>query len=139
MSDTSTRILEVEFKVRDYECDMGHVVNNAVYLNYLEHARHELLSSMGILFSDLARRGINLVVTRIEADFKASLTSGDTFIVRTKFQRKGRLRLLFNQQIHRSADGRVMLIALVEATALNSRGRPEIPAELDGIFGPSIS
>lgn len=134
MPDTTTRTLDVEFRVRDYECDMGHVVNNAVYLNYLEHARHELLGSMGIRFGDLAKRGIFLVVTRIEADFKASLTSGDTFIVRTELQRKGRLRLQFNQQIRRSTDGQLMMGALVTGTALNARGRPELPAELEGIF-----
>ena len=139
MPDTSTPALDVEFRVRDYECDMGLVVNNAVYLNYLEHARHELLGSMGIRFGDLAKRGIFLVVTRIEADFKASLTSGDAFIVRTELQRKGRLRLQFNQQIQRSPDGKVMLSAIVTGTALNARGRPEIPAELDGLIGPSIS
>lgn len=137
MSDISIRALDVEFKVRDYECDMGHVVNNAVYLNYLEHARHELLGSMGIRFGDLAKRGIFLVVTRIEADFKASLTSGDTFIVRTELQRKGRLRLQFNQQIRRSKDGQLMLSALVTGTALNARGRPELPAELEGVFESS--
>lgn len=139
MTDTSTRTLDVEFKVRDYECDMGHVVNNAVYLNYLEHARHELLGSMGIRFGDLAKRGIFLVVTRIEADFKASLTSGDAFIVRTELQRKGRLRLQFKQQIQRADNGQVMLSALVTGTALNALGRPKMPTELDGIFGSSVS
>ena len=136
LPETFMRTLDVEFKVRDYECDMGHVVNNAAYLNYLEHARHELLGSLGIRFGELAKRGIFLVVTRIEADFKASLTSGDTFNVRTQLQRKGRLRLQFHQQIQRSTDGQVMLIALVTGTALNARGRPEMPAELDKILGP---
>jgi acyl-CoA thioester hydrolase len=31
-----------------------------------------------------------------------------------------------------------MLSAIVTGTALNARGRPEIPAELDGLIGPSI-
>lgn len=139
MPDTSTPTHDVELKVRDYECDMGHVVNNAVYLNYLEHARHELLGHMGIRFGDLAKRGSFLVVTRIEADFKASLASGDTFIVRTELQRKGRLRLQFNQTIRRSPDGLVMMSALVTGTALNARGRPEIPADLEGALGLSNS
>lgn len=139
MPTTFIRTTDIEFKVRDYECDMGHVVNNAVYLNYLEHARHELLGGMGIRFGDLAKRGIVLLVTRIEADFKASLTSGDTFIVRTQVQRKGRLRLQFHQQIQRSTDGQLMLSAMVTGTALNARGRPEMPAELESILGSSIS
>jgi len=139
MSNTHIRALDVEFKVRDYECDMGHVVNNAVYLNYLEHARHELLCDMGVRFGDLANRGVFLVVTRIEADFKASLTSGDIFIVRTELRRNGRLRLLFTQHIQRATDGQVMLSALVTGTALNARGRPEMPPELEAVLESSFS
>lgn len=137
--DTKSRTLEIELKVRDYECDMDHVVNNAVYLNYLEHARHEFLRGLGIKFGDLSKRGISLVVTRIEADFKASLTSGDSFVVRTELQRKGRLRLQFVQHIHRAPDNRLMLSALVTGTALNERGRPEISAELESALGFSSS
>lgn len=125
------KVIDLEFKVRDYECDMDHVVNNAVYLNYLEHARHEFLMGLGINFAELSKRGVSLVVTRIEADFKASLTSGDTFFVRTSFVRKGRIRLQFNQSIYRLPDNRLMLSAVVTGTALNERGKPEIPLELD--------
>lgn len=127
-----------EFEVRDYECDMAHVVNNAVYHNYLEHARHEFLKSIGVNFGDLARQGIGLVVTRIEADFKSSLVSGDRFFVRTSMSRKGRLRLQFNQNIHRLPDNRLMLSAVVTGTALNERGRPEIPPNLERAFDKLI-
>ncbi len=139
MPNTSTNTGAVELTVRDYECDMGHVVNNAVYLNYLEHARHELLGRLGIRFGELAKRGVFLVLTHVEADFKRSLTSGDTFIIRTELKRKGRLRLQFNQQIHRMPDGRLMFSAVVTGTVLNSQGRPEMPPELDGILASSIS
>lgn len=127
MSDSRKGVFEVELKVRDYECDMAHVLNNAVYLNYLEHARHQLLESLGLKFGELARDGINLVVTRIEADFKKSLASGDSFVVRTSLERKGRIRLQFNQSIYRRPDGQVMLTAVVTGAALNARGRPEMP------------
>lgn len=127
---TCSTPFDLEFTVRDYECDMDHVVNNAVYLNYLEHARHEFLADRGIRFGDLSRRGISLVVVRIELDFKASLISGDVFFVRTSFARKGRIRIQFNQSIHRVPDGRLMLSAVVTGTALNDSGRPEMPPEL---------
>ena len=130
------KMFDLELKVRDYECDMDHVVNNAVYLNYLEHARHEFLIGMGLHFGELSKQGVSLVVTRIEADFRASLTSGDTFLVRTSFCRKGRIRLLFNQTIFRRSDNRLMLSAIVTGTALNARGRPHIPPELDRVLGP---
>jgi acyl-CoA thioester hydrolase len=136
--DFKEKTMDLALKVRDYECDMDHVVNNAVYLNYLEHARHEFLSSLGIHFGELSKRGTSLVVTRIEADFRASLTSGDAFIVRTALGRKGRIRLQFTQSIYRQPDHKLMLSALVTGTALNARGRPEFPPELESALGPLL-
>lgn len=134
LPDRPAKAFEVSLKVRDYECDMDHVVNNAVYLNYLEHARHELLESKGLKFGELSKCGISLVVTRVEIDYKGSLVSGDSFVIRSTLQRSGRIRFLFNQSIHRISDNKLMLSAVVIGTALNSRGRPEFPVELERAF-----
>jgi acyl-CoA thioester hydrolase len=133
-SNANPREAVIELKVRDYECDMDQVVNNAVYLNYLEHARHEMLEGLGIGFGDLSRQGVSLVVTRIELDFKASLRSGDAFIVRTSLARSGRIRVQFNQTIHRRSDDQLMLSAVVVGTALNAKRRPEMPPFLAALF-----
>jgi acyl-CoA thioester hydrolase len=125
---------DLEFNVRDYECDMDHVVNNAVYLNYFEHARHELLGRKGIRFGDLSKRGISLVVTRVEVDYKASLRSGDSFVLRTALGRIGRIRFQFTQTIYRLSDMRLMANAVVIGTALNSQGKPSFPEELEKAF-----
>ena len=42
---------EIELQVRDYECDIQGIVNNAVYQNYLEHCRHKFLNSVGLDFT----------------------------------------------------------------------------------------
>ena len=59
---------ELEFSVRDYECDLQGIVNNGVYLNYFEHARHSFLITKKIDFAGLHAEGIDLVVSRIEID-----------------------------------------------------------------------
>ena len=46
-------IFELEMKVRDYECDLQGIVNNANYQHYIEHTRHEFLLAQGISFADL--------------------------------------------------------------------------------------
>jgi acyl-CoA thioester hydrolase len=127
----------VELAVRDYECDLQGVVNNAVYQNYLEHARHEYLKSIGIDFAALAARGINLVVTRAEIDYKLSLTSGDRFLVAVRPERLSPVRLGFCQEIYLLPDRKVVVKALITGTALNAKGRPHIPAELEAAISNS--
>lgn len=125
------------FKVRDYECDLQGIVNNSVYQSYLEHARHEYLLSRNISFSELATRGINLVVTRVELDYKHPLRSGDEFYVTVTPKRSSRIRAIFVQEIYRTADQRLVLAGNTHWTAVNGEGRPFFPAELDPIFAPS--
>lgn len=124
----------MEMAVRDYECDMQGVVNNAVYQNYLEHARHEYLKSIGIDFADLTAQGINLVVTRAEIDYRMSLKSGDRFTVEVSPERLSPLRIGFRQRILRLPDRTTAVQALIIGTALSATGRPRIPAELDALL-----
>jgi acyl-CoA thioester hydrolase len=124
----------IEMAVRDYECDMQGVVNNAVYQNYLEHARHEFLKSIGIDFADFTARGINMVVTRVEIDYRLSLKSGDRFVVEVSPQRLSPLRIGFRQRIARQPDNKTAVQALVTGTALSATGRPRIPEELDALL-----
>ena len=127
MSDFAYKL---EFKVRDYECDLQGVVNNSVYQNYLEHARHEFLIENGVDFADLAKRKINLVVFRAELDYKFPLQSGDKFWVGINVEQVSPIRFCFHQQIHRSSDDKLVLKAKIFGTGLNERGRPEIPKEV---------
>lgn len=122
-----TELFRVDFKVRDYECDMQGIVNNAVYFNYLEHARHEYLLACGLDFAKLTQEKIHLVVVRSEMDYKASLQSGDSFVVTVQYQPISKLRFGFRQQVLRSKDGKLMLDALITGTALNEQGRPFAP------------
>ena len=124
----------IEFKVRDYECDMQGVVNNGVYQNYLEHARHEFLQSRGIDFAETARAGINLVVIRAELDYKNSLVSGDMFVVRSRVAQSTRLKFEFQQDIYRLPDERLMLVARITGTSVNADGRPFVPDFLGRLF-----
>jgi acyl-CoA thioester hydrolase len=124
----------LEFTVRDYECDLAGMVNNASYLNYLEHARHQYLKREGVHFAELAQRGIYLVVIRVEADYLYSLRSGDRFIVGTNIERVSRLRLGFQQDIYRLPDEKPVLKAKVIGTAVDVKGKPTLPKELDAIL-----
>ncbi len=117
---------QFEMQVRDYECDIQGIVNNAVYQNYLEHCRHKFLNSVGLDFALLHNEGIDAVVIKAELDYKFPLRPGDDFIVRLKVGKQGKLRVIFNQQIFRKTDEKLMINARITAV-LTKNNRPVSP------------
>jgi len=114
---------QLEMQVRDYECDIQGIVNNAVYQNYLEHCRHKFLNSVGLDFAQLHNDGIDAVVIRAELDYKFPLRPGDDFMVKLKMAKQGKLRIIFNQQIIRKSDEKLMVNAKITAV-LTKNNRP---------------
>lgn len=119
----------VAFEVRDYECDLQGVVNNAIYQHYLEHARHVFLLSKGIDFVKLHEEGTDLIVTRVEIDYKFPLHSHDKFVVRINIARDGNLRLVFIQDIYRVPDEKLIVRARVTGIA-TKEGKPARPGNI---------
>lgn len=129
------RIMEkytLEFKVRDYECDLQGIVNNANYQHYLEHARHEYIKTLGISFSGLHAQGIDFVVARIEMAFKTPLKSGDNFVVTVEMKKEG-IRWVFLQNILRTPDNKIVVRAKVDSVSLVN-GKLADYKPLDSIF-----
>lgn len=121
--ETKSYEYELNFSVRDYECDLQGIVNNAVYLNYLEHTRHQYLLNKNIDFAKLHNEGIDLVVSRIEIDYKYSLSSDDKFVVKVNTYKEGNLRLVFEQDIFKLPENKLVVHAKVIGVGLN-KGRP---------------
>ena len=128
-------IFELQFKVRDYECDLQGIVNNAVYQNYLEHTRHEFLEHVGLNFAQMHDEGIDAVVIRVEIDYKSPLKSGDRFVCKVNVAREGNLKFIFLQDIYRLDDMKLMVKGKVTAVTVNNQtGRPVVRQELAEIF-----
>jgi len=108
---------ELTLKVRDYECDLQGIVNNANYQHYLEHARHEFLLSLGISFAQLHEQGIDPVVARINMAFKTPLKSGDQYTCCLNLKKEG-IKYVFYQDIFRTADRKLVVKAVVETVFL---------------------
>ncbi|WP_256365562.1 acyl-CoA thioesterase [Candidatus Marithrix sp. Canyon 246] len=103
---------------------MQGIVNNAVYMNYLEHARHEFFLAQGIDFVELAKQNINLIVVRAELDYKFPLKSGDKFWIAVNFEQLSAIRFAFKQDIYRAEDDKLILKAKIIGTSLNEKGKP---------------
>jgi len=124
---------EIEMKVRDYECDLQGIVNNSVYQNYLEHARHEFLTAHQVSFSELHTKGLDVVVARVDIAYKTPLRPGDKFIVRLNVRKEG-YKYVFHQQIVRKEDEKLCIKARVDTVVIdNGKLIPSIP-EFDALL-----
>jgi acyl-CoA thioester hydrolase len=124
----------VDLKVRDYECDQQGIVNNSVYLNYLQHARHEYGRTIGLDWTELSARGVNLVLRRVELDYLRSLRPGDEIRISAIPSRKGKFRFYFEQEI-RILPGNDLILKALLTVACVVDGKPAAPPELDAWFG----
>ena len=121
-----------EMKVRDYECDLQGIVNNANYQHFMEHSRHELLSKLGVNFGKLHEDGIDAMVAKITIEYKIPLRSGDKFVVGINLERKGP-KIIFYQDIYRLSDGKLCTKGIVETICVEN-GRLTRGAIIDEIF-----
>ncbi|MCD8293336.1 MAG: acyl-CoA thioesterase [Prevotellaceae bacterium] len=110
-------IYELEMKVRDYECDLQGIVNNANYQHYLEHTRHEFLLSTGASFARLHEAGVDPVVARISMAFKTPLKSGDRFVSRLALKKEG-IKYVFYQDLFRKSDDKLVVKSVVETVCV---------------------
>ena len=112
-------IFELEMKVRDYECDLQGVVNNANYQHYLEHTRHEFLESVGENFGAMHDKGIDAFVSRVEIQYRNPLRSGDSFISKLNIRKNGP-KLVFEQDVYRKSDGVIAVKGIVETVIVDN-------------------
>ena len=115
-------IFTLEIAVRDYELDSEGIVNNAVYLHYLEHTRHAFVKQEGIPFGSLTSEGLIPVVRRMEIDYHMPLRSGDVMLSRLWIERKGP-RFIFHQDIFKQEGGVPIVSAVVTIVCMEKNGR----------------
>ena len=117
-------------EVSDHELDRFGVVNNAVYQNYLEHARHAFLANRGISLTHLLEEKFRPVITRIDLEYLLPLQSGDSFSVQLWLTRLTRVKFQFFQQIQKIPSMQSTTRAHVIGTFLGPNDRPVMPEKM---------
>ena len=130
-------IFETHMEVRDYECDIQGIVNNANYLHYTEHTRHLFLKHTGLSFAEMHSRGIDAVVARMNLQYKQPLRCDDVLISRLALRKEG-IRWVFDHDIFRASDERLCFRATVELAVLIN-GRLGTSDEYDKAFAPYLN
>jgi acyl-CoA thioester hydrolase len=115
-----------EERVRFRDLDpMGHV-NNAVFLTYLEQARVAFFSEMG---AATGLEDMNMIVARVEIDFKAPVRLGQEVEVSVRASRLGTKSFDLDYELR--VEGELVAVAkTVQVTYDYNRREPvPVPAE----------
>ena len=112
-------------QVRDYECDIEGIVNNANYLHYCEHTRHLFLKECGLSCAEMHNKGVDAVVARMQLQYKVPLRPDDEFFSRLRLTKEG-IKFIFHHDIFRASDeqlcfrGKVELVCIVNGRLADS-------------------
>jgi len=127
--------------VRGYELDSYRHVNHAVYLNYFEQARWDLLKVSGLSLAALDTLKRWPVVIRLEIQYKKPAFMDDMLEVRSRISRLGNTSFDVEHELVRIApEGETLLTtANLTAAIVDETGRPaRIPTEFLKLVGGEI-
>ncbi len=122
-------------EVRGYEIDLQGIVNNAVYLQYLDQTRILYLLSKKIDWETWHKNGHNLVVNHIDLHFKQSLRQHDQFYVTTVAKPKGRLKIVFEQSIFKQDNTLIAQATVTCVCVSTTTNKPLASPELIQLLG----
>nr|BFD81863.1 acyl-CoA thioesterase [Streptomyces sp. Xyl84] len=116
----------VPVTVRGYETDVQGHLNQAVYLNYAEHARWSLLQAAGISQAGLIAGGVGPVTLETTISYKRELLAGEEVQVTCAFE-WGEGKTFRIRQSVRKADGTVAAEITAVGGLLDLKARRLVP------------
>lgn len=123
-------MFEYRLSVRGYELDSYNHVNNAVYLNYFEQARWDIIRVTGLLDKLLADK-IFLVVTEINIRYSKEARLFDNILIRSKVEFSGPY-VIFKQYMFNEDNGLKLSHTTVKLIPLNEDRIPcGVPPEFE--------
>ncbi len=90
---------KTSLKVRYSETDQMGVVHHGNYAQYLELARIDWLSRLGISYKSMEENGIILPVFTLDLKFKKSAFFDDELTVKTSLRKIPTVRIIFDYEI----------------------------------------
>ena len=116
--------------MRYAETDQMGVVHHASYALYLEEGRTALMASLGCAYVELEKRGIGLVVRRLELRYRQPARYGDTLRVITHVDSARAASATFAYRIERVSDGQLLADAKTELACIDMESADRGPRPL---------
>ncbi|MDY0288161.1 MAG: YbgC/FadM family acyl-CoA thioesterase [Sphaerochaeta sp.] len=132
------------FAIRVYysDTDCGGIVYHANYLNFVEHARTELLREISVATRQtgshralMEGEELALVVKSVSVDYQSPAYLDDLLTVETEIESAKRFSIVFRQTVKR--EGQVLCVVLVKVAAIDTATKR--PKPMPSWFAPAVS
>jgi acyl-CoA thioester hydrolase len=128
-------VWETVIPVRSYELDFAGIVNNAVFLNYLEEARLDFLRQHHFDLFAMTQAGVVPVVAKATIEYKSPAHGNDVLIIKGTIPKIGKTSMLMQYEITSRNDGRLVAQAETLLVFVNDQGKPTaIPQQLRSVL-----
>ena len=125
-------------KIRYSDCDPQGIVFNGNYSRYWDDALTDWFEDLGLGGAELGGSGVDVVTARLEMDFRASASLGDTVVTSIQVDRLGTSSMSAGFETIRQSDGLVVVegkevLVFVDPVSFRPTAIPShIRAMLDG-------
>jgi len=124
---------KIRFRVKYAEVDRQDAVYHAYYFIWFDMGRTEFLRKIGVSYKELEDQGFLLVVTKAKIKYLSPARLDDEILLKTRFVRKTRIRLVFEYEVFRERDNKLLTIGETELACISREGKavriPEVVAK----------
>ena len=119
----------LDLRVRYAECDPMGFVHHSIYPVWFEMARTELLRQRGVVYAELERQGVLIVVVKLEVKYRRPARYDDELKVTATLTRIGGVRIEHDYEVRRGDE--LLCTASTTLACLDRDGKLRgVPPEL---------
>ena len=119
-----------EIRVRYAETDGMRVVYHGNYLTYFEEARTNLFRNIGVVYAEIERSGIFLVVLEAHVKYRRGALYDDVLQVKATLKEIPTLRITIDYEITRNGGSEILVTGQTVHAFTNAQtGRPIRPPQ----------
>jgi len=119
-----------EIRVRYAETDGMRVVYHGNYLTYFEEARTNLFRNIGVVYAEIERAGIFLVVLEANVKYRRGAVYDDVLQVKASLKEIPTLKITIDYEITRNGESEILVTGQTVHAFTNAQtGRPIRPPQ----------
>ena len=122
-------MVEFDYHTKVYykDIDQMGVVYYARYLEFFEEARTELLANIGLIVTEIEKKGFFLRVVSATCDYKEGARVEDQIIISTRINNFSSARLKIIYKVFRKKDNRLLAEGHTIHAFIGKEGKPKRP------------